>query len=118
MKTALTTQSQAYKEVQRLRQKTAEVQYIESGAFQGNESEVEIAGLEEGEECLVVSKNTFNRLAELANAAASIELLAALEKAKETIQAWHGDVDWNTYDTCSPEMQIINAAISKAKGEA
>lgn len=50
------------------------------------------------------------------------ELLEALEKAKETIKAWHGmgpDADsfWNAYDKNSPEMKIINGAIAKARGQ-
>jgi hypothetical protein len=43
------------------------------------------------------------------------ELLAALKKAKRTIQAWHGKDGWEIYDRYSPEMKIINAAIAKAQ---
>ena len=41
------------------------------------------------------------------------ELLEALDKAVETIHAWHGDEAWDFYQM-SPEMQIINGAIVKA----
>lgn len=43
------------------------------------------------------------------------ELVAALEKAKETIFAFHGEIAWSEYQH-SPEMKIINAALAKAKG--
>ena len=48
--------------------------------------------------------------------AAAPDLLTALEKAKETIAYWHGSIGLDLYQQ-SPEMQDINAAISKAKGE-
>lgn len=48
--------------------------------------------------------------------AAAPDMLEALEKAKETIRAWHGPVAWEIYDRASPEMKMINAAIAKAGG--
>lgn len=50
------------------------------------------------------------------------ELLEALESAKQVIRVWHdmgtkGEESlWQIYQQ-SPEMQKINAAIAKAKGE-
>lgn len=38
-------------------------------------------------------------------------VLAALRKAKETIRALHGEVAWDIYDRCSPEMKQINKTI-------
>jgi hypothetical protein len=35
----------------------------------------------------------------------------ALQKAKETIKAFHGDVGWEIYNKKSPEMKQINEAI-------
>jgi hypothetical protein len=35
----------------------------------------------------------------------------ALREAKETIRMWHGDLAWDTYEACSPEMKMINAAL-------
>lgn len=46
--------------------------------------------------------------------AAAPELLDALLVAKTTIHALHGDVAWDIYDRCSPEMKTINSAIKKA----
>lgn len=43
------------------------------------------------------------------------ELVAALEKAKEVIKTWHGDVAWEIYDKNAPEMKPINVAIGQAK---
>ncbi len=45
------------------------------------------------------------------------ELLAALERAKECIKIWHGDIAWEVYDKHAPEMKLINAAIAKARKE-
>jgi len=47
--------------------------------------------------------------------AAAPEMLAALEKAVETIKAWHGDDGWDLYQH-SPEMLAINSAMAKATG--
>ena len=47
-------------------------------------------------------------------AAAAPELLEALRKAHETIHLMHGDIAWEIYNECSPEMKQINAAITKA----
>lgn len=44
------------------------------------------------------------------------ELLEALELAKETIKALHGTAAWEIYNTHSPEMKKINAAIKAARG--
>lgn len=44
------------------------------------------------------------------------ELLEALKDAKKTIRAWHGEVAWDIYDSHSPEMKRLNAAIAKAEG--
>ena len=44
--------------------------------------------------------------------AINAELLAALEKAKETIAYWHGSIGLDLYQQ-SPEMQIVNAAIAQ-----
>lgn len=48
--------------------------------------------------------------------AAAPELLEALKTAKETIRVWHGPNAWDIYDRASPEMKVINSAISKAEG--
>jgi hypothetical protein len=48
--------------------------------------------------------------------AAAPELLEALKEAKELIQFFHGDPAWEIYDSSSPEMKRLNAAISKATG--
>lgn len=50
-------------------------------------------------------------------AAAAPQMLRALEKAKEIIRVWHGPNAWYIYERSSPEMQEINSAIKKAKGE-
>jgi hypothetical protein len=39
-----------------------EVEYIESGAFQGGEEDVSNADIEYGEECLVVKKSHYSKL--------------------------------------------------------
>jgi hypothetical protein len=44
------------------------------------------------------------------------ELLEALKEAKELIQFFHGDPAWEIYDSSSPEMKRLNAAIAKATG--
>jgi len=51
------------------------------------------------------------------------EMLSALEEAKELIKNWHNmgmpnelaDEAWRVYDTKSPEMQKLNAILSKWK---
>lgn len=45
------------------------------------------------------------------------ELVEALEEARQTIRAWHGPMEWNIYDTQSPEMKRLNGAIAKVKGK-
>ena len=49
---------------------------------------------------------------------AAPDLLAALKKSVETIEALHGPVAWEIYRDNSPEMKFINAAIAKAEGRA
>jgi hypothetical protein len=44
------------------------------------------------------------------------ELLEALKEAKELIRFFHGDPAWEIYDSSSPEMKRLNAAIAKATG--
>ena len=46
---------------------------------------------------------------------ATRDLLAALKCARETIAMWHGPMAWTEYKQ-SPEMQMIDAAIAKARG--
>jgi hypothetical protein len=41
------------------------------------------------------------------------QLVAGLKEAKETIKIWHGDVAWEIYDRCSPEMKRLNFLIDK-----
>jgi hypothetical protein len=58
-------------------------------------------------------------LTDYANAnliAAAPELLEALKEAKELIRFFHGDPAWEIYDSSSPEMKRLNAAIAKATG--
>lgn len=43
-----------------------EVEYIESGSFQGSEEEVYLAGIKYGEICVVLKKKDFEYLMELA----------------------------------------------------
>lgn len=42
--------------------KHVKVEYIESGTFQGGEEDVSKAGIEYGEDCIVISKSTFKNL--------------------------------------------------------
>ena len=49
---------------------------------------------------------------------AAPKLLKALQKARETIQALHGDEAWDLYEEHSPEMRQIDTAIRAATGGA
>ena len=40
------------------------------------------------------------------------ELEDALVEAIGTIRAWNGEATWDIYNTCSPEMKHINAALN------
>lgn len=43
------------------------------------------------------------------------DLVKALEKAKEIIRIWHGPDAWEIYDSHSPEMKPINAALALSR---
>lgn len=55
--------------------KTVEIEYIESGAFQGGEEDVSTAGIKYGEMCIVMSKKTFSGIK-----VADMELRAELNR--------------------------------------
>lgn len=59
---------------------------------------------------IVTAVNAFE-----ANQARIAELEKALKTAHSTIHAWHGPTAWDIYDRASPEMKVINAALSGAK---
>jgi hypothetical protein len=69
--------------------KYVSVEYIESGTFQGGEENVSEAGIEYGEECVVISKANFKKLKEF-------------EKDYKTIRGFvinnaEGDIDFIKY---------------------
>ena len=43
------------------------------------------------------------------------ELLERLKEAKNVIRLFHGELQWVIYDRLSPEMQRLNAAITRAQ---
>lgn len=44
--------------------KCVEVEYIESGTFQGGEEGTSSAGIKEGEDCVVISRKNFEEIRE------------------------------------------------------
>jgi hypothetical protein len=59
-------------------------------------------------------ETTFTDSGEKQLADTAPQLLAALLHAKNIIKKWHGPFGWNIYDSISPEMKDINAAIKEA----
>lgn len=62
----------------------AEVEYIESGTFQGGEEDVFLAGIKRGQECIAMSKEYFEALQDVVRAAG---LLRVDNKGRTIAQA-------------------------------
>lgn len=64
--------------------KTVQVQYIESGTFQGGEENVFNARIEYDEDCIVVKKGDFKRLVAALNAIKAIAKMSPVDGIEAT----------------------------------
>lgn len=78
--------------------KHVEVEYIESGTFQGGEEDVSKANIDYGEDCIVIKKVDFEKLRDMSDAIAKAR--EALEQFSEHVK---GRIPADTSDFLSVE---------------